>query len=54
MLKRKHPPMILPSDLKSKEKVLRAVNEALKEIWVELARLDHRLKRIKKKIDEEE
>ena len=53
MLKRKHPPMILPSDLKSKEKVLRAVNEAVTEIWVELARLDRRLKRLKSKIEEE-
>jgi len=47
MLKHKHPQMILPADLKSKEKVLRAMNEALKKIWIELARLARRLKRLK-------
>jgi uncharacterized coiled-coil protein SlyX len=40
--------------LKSKEKVLSAVNDALKEAWIELARLDRRLKRLKNKINEEE
>jgi uncharacterized coiled-coil protein SlyX len=41
--------MILPAhlDLESKEKTLRAVNDALKEAWVELARLDRRLKPLK-------
>jgi hypothetical protein len=51
MLKEKNPPMVLSADLKSKEKVLRAVNGALKEVWVELARLDRRLKRLKKGLD---
>jgi hypothetical protein len=46
--------MILPADLKSKEKVLRAVNQALKDVWVELPRLDRLLKRQKKKLDGEE
>jgi hypothetical protein len=53
MLKKKHPPMILPADVKSKEKVLHAVNDALKDIWVELTRIDRRLKALKKTIDEE-
>jgi hypothetical protein len=30
--------MILPADLKSKNKVPRAVNEALKDIWIEVRR----------------
>jgi hypothetical protein len=54
VLKKKHPPMILPADLKSKEKILRAVNDALKDAWVELARLDQRLKRLKKKVEDAE
>jgi hypothetical protein len=53
MLKKKHPPMILSADLKSNEKLIRAMNHLLKEIWVELSRIDRRLKRIKKKVDGE-
>jgi uncharacterized coiled-coil protein SlyX len=51
VLKKKHPPMILAGHLKSKEKMIRAVNDVLKETWVELARLDRRLKELKKKVD---
>jgi uncharacterized coiled-coil protein SlyX len=39
---------------KSKEKALRAMNDVLKEIWVEFARIARRLKWIKKKVDAEE
>lgn len=54
MLKKKHPPMILSADLKSRDKSLRAVNEALKDAWVELARFDRRIKQLKKRVDDEE
>jgi hypothetical protein len=53
MLKEKNPPMILSADLKSKDKTLRTVNRVLEGIWVELARLDRRLKRLKKGHDGE-
>jgi hypothetical protein len=54
MLKKKNPPMILSAELKSRDKALRAVNNALKEVWVELARLDRRIKQLKKRVDGEE
>jgi uncharacterized coiled-coil protein SlyX len=51
-MKKKHPPMILPAHLRSTEKTVRVLNEMLRDIWIELARLARRLKNLRKRIDD--
>jgi hypothetical protein len=51
-MKKKNPPMILPAHLKSTEKTVHVLNEVLRDIWIELARLDRRLKDLRRRIDD--
>ena len=52
MLKKRNPPMILKGHLTSLEHAIRTLNHTLKEIWIELAALDRRLRKLKDQMKE--